>query len=49
MKVPLRTYGGVMGALGRQAHVVDDATLNDHDRRELHKLVAAAAAAEPRA
>jgi hypothetical protein len=48
MKVSLRTYGGLMGGLGQQAHVVDDATLDDEDKRELHKLVAAAAA-EPRA
>src|SRR6476661_7563947 len=48
MKVSLRTYGGLMGGLGQQAHMVDDATLDDEDKRELHKLVAAAAA-EPRA
>jgi hypothetical protein len=48
MKVSLRTYGGLMGALGQRAHVIDDATLDDKDKRELHKLVAAATA-EPRA
>jgi hypothetical protein len=28
------TYGGLMGGLGQQAHVVDDATLNDEDKRD---------------
>jgi hypothetical protein len=48
MKVSLRTYGGLTGALGQQAHVVDDSTLDDEDKRELHTLVADATA-EPRA
>jgi emfourin len=44
MKVSLRTYGGLMGALGQQAYAVDDATLTDEDKGELHALVSAAAA-----
>lgn len=44
MKVSLRTYGGQMGGLGHPAHVVDGAELDDDDKRELHRLVAAASA-----
>jgi hypothetical protein len=44
MKVSLRTYGGQMGGLGRPAHVIDDEKLDDDDKLELHRLVAAAAA-----
>jgi hypothetical protein len=47
MKVSLRTYGGQLGGLGQPAHVVDDAELDDEDKRELRRLVAAAAGAEP--
>ncbi len=44
MKVSLRTYGGLMGGLGQPAHVIDDAALDDTDKVELRRLVAAAAA-----
>ncbi|HWX98414.1 MAG TPA: protealysin inhibitor emfourin [Mycobacterium sp.] len=44
MKVSLRTYGGLMGGLGQPAHVIDDADLDDSDKAELRRLVAAAAA-----
>ncbi len=44
MKVSLRTYGGLMGGLGQPAHVIDDADLDDSDKVELRRLVAAAAA-----
>ena len=44
MKVSLRTYGGQMGGLGQQAHAIDDAELDDDDKLELHRLVAAAVA-----
>jgi hypothetical protein len=49
MKVSLRTYGGQLGGLGQPAHVVDDTELDDDDKRELHRLVAAAAAEPARA
>jgi hypothetical protein len=49
MKVSLRTYGGQLGGLGHLAHVVDDAELDDDDKRELRRLVAAAAAEPARA
>jgi len=44
MKVSLRTYGGLMGGLGQPARVIDDAELDDNDKLELRRLVAAAAA-----
>jgi hypothetical protein len=44
MKVSLSTYGGLMGGLGQPARVVDDAELDEADKRELHRLVAAATA-----
>jgi hypothetical protein len=44
MKVSVRTYGGLMGGLGQPAHVIDDAELDDDDKLELHRLIAAATA-----
>jgi hypothetical protein len=44
MQVSLRTYGGQMGGLGQPAHVIDDERLDDGDKLELHRLVAAAVA-----
>ncbi|MGE2731261.1 protealysin inhibitor emfourin [Mycolicibacterium vaccae] len=45
MIVSLRTYGGLTGGLGRPAHVVDTADLDDTARTELQRLVAAAVGA----
>ncbi|MGE2736822.1 protealysin inhibitor emfourin [Mycolicibacterium vaccae] len=45
MIVSLRTYGGLTGGLGRPAHVVDTANLDDTARTELRRLVAAAVGA----
>ncbi|CAN5652878.1 hypothetical protein BH09ACT7_BH09ACT7_19380 [soil metagenome] len=48
MKVSLRTYGGLAGGLGRSAHIVDEAVLDDADKADLRRLVAAATATSVR-
>jgi hypothetical protein len=44
MRVSLQTYGGLTGGVGRPAQIVDSGELDDEDRQELHRLVAAARA-----